>query len=171
MPYAGDLWTLGQNLENGSDPQLTASSIAHYVLQGQNVIASLMGGEDAWNSLSPIMQNALSVQYYNQGPDRNIKAARDAARNGVAYEPRIGFDGAGANYVENEPILAAALTSPAYWVDQSRNSYRPADQVSGPNPFNPGGQLYTPAENSSVVNALLPAFMSAPSAPNNALPF
>ena len=163
-PYANNLWTLGVNLQNGSDQQLTATSVGQYVRQGQQIIASLMGGEEAWNSLSPTMQNALAVQYYNQGPDRNIKAAQAAYNNGGAYEPHIGSDGAGANYVANEAVLIAALTGPAFWVDQSKIASQPAyqvfpsytlDRIPGPNPFNPGDQLYTSPDSAGVSNAFI----------------
>jgi hypothetical protein len=111
-----------------------------------------MGGEGEWNSLRPTMRNALLTQYYNQGPSAYIKNALLANQSGDAYVPRIGTDGAGANYVANEGILGVAMTWPAYWIDPSKVAYLPADRVfpsyvpgfvPGPNPFNPSGQPNT----------------------------
>ena len=112
-----------------------------------------------------------------QGPERNIEAAQTAARNGIPYVPKIGTDGAGANYPANEGVLAVALTTPAYWVDQSETEYPSANQLfpgytpdpmPGRNPFNPGVQLNTLPNNSGVSNALTgllpsPAYGSSPS--------
>ena len=148
-PYVNNYWNLGVNLITNSDPQLTATAVAAYVQQGQQFIASAMGGSDAWNSLSPTFQNALSVQYFNQGPGP-VTNAYLAADNGLTYQPGIGIDGAGANYVANEGVLAIALISPSYWVDQSKISSQASDQVfpgytpdavPGANPFNPNGTL------------------------------
>ncbi len=137
-----------------------------------------MGGEGAWNSLDPTIRNALLVQYHNQGPERNVRAAVAADRIGMPYVPRIGADGAGANYVANEGALDVALTSPAYWVDQSKTAYQPANQafpsytpgfVPGQNPLNPGGRLDTGSP--GVSNALIGLLPSPVYRPRNALNF
>ncbi len=126
-----------------------------------------MGGEDAWNGLDPALQNALLVQHHNQGPARNIAASVAAAQNGIPYIPQIGDDGAGANYVDNEGVLAVALTRPAFWIDPAKIAYQPAGEafpdykssnVPAPNPFNPGGVLDTNGSISS--NSLTDPFTS-----------
>jgi hypothetical protein len=175
-PYVNDFYNLGVNLQNGSDPQLIASAVGGYVRQGQQVIASLMGGDDAWNSLDPTLQNALLVQHHNQGPARNIASALTAARNGTTYMPQIGDDGAGANYMNNEGVLAVALTRPAFWIYPAKAAFEPADRVSpdyapnalpSQNPFNPGGMLeqeYVPQPAPGPDRNALNAFLNPNSA-------
>ena len=68
-------------------------------------------GINAWNNLSPSLQNALLVQFYKQGPtpERVLRSMTDAAQNGTPYVPQIGVDGAGATYAANEAAITQAL--------------------------------------------------------------
>ena len=127
-PYVNNLYSAGVALENGTNPALTASTIAAYLRRGAGVYQSNMSvngdpatGVKAWGALDPSTQNALLVQFYKQGPTPNRVLTRmmTAAQDGVPYVSQVGVDGAGATYLANEPAITQALADgPANFSDR-----------------------------------------------------
>jgi hypothetical protein len=167
--YVNNLYSAGVALQNGSDPSLMASSMAAYLQQATRFYQSNMSvngdpttGINAWNGLSPSLQNALLVQYYKQGPaPQRVQAAMmAAAQNGLPYVPKIGTDGAGATYIANEAAIKQALAAeaPPPKPGQSPSSGTSAD----PRPPEHGpGSSQPPEQSSAPASQLRPGVPGA----------